>query len=111
MARTLPRLSNQGQQTVALYAAHLRTQLDLQPATIRSYLADLSLFAAWCEAHWAEGVEVGPLFSPMNVVTPTITQYRAYLQTVARLQPATINRALISIRRYLDWAVDAELIH
>lgn len=111
MARILSRLSEQGKQAIAEYAAYMQTQLDMQPATIRSYQADLAVFAAWCEATWAEGVEVGQAFTPANVVTPTITQYRAYLQTVAKLKPATINRALISIRRYLDWAVDTELIH
>src|SRR5437868_12565469 len=110
MSRKLPTLSEQGQQAIAPYMAYLQTQVDMQPPTIRSYLADLSLFVAWCEATWAEGVEAGEAFAAAHVVTPTITQYRSYLQTIARLKPATINRALISIRRYFDWAVEAELI-
>lgn len=111
MSRKGSSLSEAGKQAVARYETYLRTEVDLRPATIRNYLADVSLFAVWCESTWADGVEVGEAFSPANVVTPTITQYRAYLQTVAKLKPATINRALISIRRYLDWAVDAELIN
>jgi integrase/recombinase XerD len=111
MPRDLPTLSLQGRQAIREYRQYLETQVDMQPATIRSYIADLSAFARWCEETWAEGVEVGELFAPTNVVTPTITQYRSYLQTVAKLKPATINRALISIRRYLDWVVDSQLIH
>lgn len=111
MSRKGSSLSEAGKQAVSCYETYLRTEVDLRPATIRNYLADVSLFAVWCESTWADGVEVGEVFSPANVVTPTITQYRAYLQTVAKLKPASINRALISIRRYLDWAVDAELIN
>jgi integrase/recombinase XerD len=44
------------------------------------------------------------------VATPAITRYRSYLQTVAQLRPATINRYLISLKRYFAWAVDAGLI-
>jgi integrase/recombinase XerC len=100
-----------GQKAIAAYDIYLRSEIDMQPATIRSYIADLSLFAAWCEATWAEGVETAEAFTPASVVTPTIIQYRSYLQSVARLKPATINRALISIRRYLDWAAEMDLIH
>jgi integrase/recombinase XerD len=111
MSRKGSSLSEAGKPTVSRYETYLRTEVDLRPATIRNYLADVMLFAVWCETTWGDGVEVGEAFSPANVVTPTITQYRSYLQTVAKLKPATINRALISIRRYLDWAVDAELIN
>lgn len=111
MARKGSALSNAGKQALSLYETYLRTEVDLRPATIRNYLADMLLFAVWCESTWADGVENVEAFSPTNVVTPTITQYRSYLQTVTKLKPATINRALISIRRYLDWAVDAEIIN
>ncbi len=77
---------------------------------MRNYLSDLSLFAAYCESSWAEGVEEPPPFQPSCVATPTITQYRAHLQTVVGLAPATINRHLVSIKRYFAWAVDSELI-
>jgi integrase/recombinase XerC len=36
--------------------------------------------------------------------------YRSYLQTVLGLRPATINRHMVSIKRYFGWAVDAGLL-
>jgi len=110
MPRKFHPLSETGKASVALYENYLRTEVDMQPATIRNYVADVVLFAAWCEATWSDGVETAVLFEPEQVVTPTIVQYRTYLQTGLKLKPATINRALISIRGYLDWALDIHLI-
>ena len=51
----------------------------------------------------------GP-FAPTAISTPTITTYRSFLQTVVGLRPASINRHLVSIKRYLAWAVDGGLV-
>jgi len=110
MSRKRLSLSETGQGSITLYETHLRLQVDMQPASIRNYVADVALFAAWCEGNWAQGVEAGLLFEPTNVVTPTIIQYRTYLQTVVKLKPTTINRSLISIRKYLGWALDNHFI-
>jgi hypothetical protein len=74
-------------------------------------------FLAWCEARWQEETspetasETAPIaFAPAAVTTPTITAYRAFLQTTHGLRPASINRALISLKRYFAWTVDAGLI-
>ncbi len=37
-------------------------------------------------------------------------QYRSYLQTVVQLRPATINRQLISVKRYFAWALATQQI-
>jgi integrase/recombinase XerD len=66
-------------------------------ATLRNYLSDLRQFAAWCETSWEEGSEQEVFFTPAAVTTPTITRYRAYLQTHAKLKPASVNRSLVSI--------------
>ena len=73
-------------------------------------ISDLRQFAAWCERSWAEGQDELRPFAPTAVSTPTITTYRSYLQTVVALRPASINRHLVSIKRYVAWAVDAGLV-
>ena len=46
----------------------------------------------------------------IQVTTPALTAYRAHLQTVVRLAPATINRHLVSLKRYCGWACARGLI-
>ena len=101
-----PRLSSAGQEELERYRRYLIEEQDLSAATVRNYLSDLSGFAVFCESSWSEGEESGELFSPLSVTTPTITLYRSHLKNVAELKPASINRYLISVKRYLSWAVD-----
>jgi integrase/recombinase XerD len=105
-----PSLSDVGEAALAPYAQHLHDEQDLSAATRRNYLSDLRQFAAWCEHSWAEGHDELRPFAPTAISTPTITTYRSYLQTVLSLRPATINRHIVSIKRYLAWAVDAGLV-
>lgn len=105
-----PLLSAEGEKGLERYGSYLRDGQDLAPDTVRNYLSDLRQFAAFCEASWAEGEEVGETFSPANVTTPTITLYRSHLKNVLELKPASINRHLISIKRYFGWATDEGLI-
>jgi integrase/recombinase XerC len=103
-------LSDAGEAALAPYARHLHDEQDLSPATSRNYLSDLRQFAAWCEHSWAEGQDELRPFAPTAISTPTITSYRSYLQTVVALRPASINRHLVSIKRYIAWAVDAGMV-
>ncbi len=103
---TQPVISAQGQTALTTYEQHLCTVEDLSPKTIRNYLSDLRQFIAWCEVSWAEASEQERRFTPTTITTPLVTRYRAYLQTDAHLQPASINRALISIKRYCAWCLD-----
>jgi integrase/recombinase XerD len=105
-----PQLSTVAQAELQRYAQYLRSELDLSPATVRNYLSDLCHFAAWCEAVWETGEEPEASFIPQAVTTPTITRYRSSLQTEAKLRPASVNRSLISIKRYCAWAVEAGLL-
>jgi len=91
-----PTLSAGGQATLAAYAHALHHEQDLRADTRRNYLSDLRQFAAWCEGVWGDGRGDAVRFAPAAVTTPTITAYRAHLQAVARLAPATSNRQLIS---------------
>jgi integrase/recombinase XerC len=113
-----PLLSAPGQCTLDAFGRQLRETEDLRPATVRNYLSDLRQFVAWCEARWRDEIQgeeahdalPSIAFAPAAVTTPTITAYRASLQTTHGLRPASINRALISLKRYFTWAVDAGLI-
>ena len=98
-----PTLSGTGEHVLAQYERRLRIEEDLTSVTIRNYLSDLRHFAAWCEFTWMQGREKDPAFTPERVTTPTITGYRTYLQQVLHLKPNSINRSLISLKRYFTW--------
>lgn len=98
-----PGLSGSGEQILAQYEHQLRVEEDLAYATIRNYLSDLRHFAAWCEFVWKQGREAEPSFAPSAVTTPTLTDYRTYLQQKLHLKPNSVNRSLISLKRYFAW--------
>jgi len=106
----MPVLSAGGQQALERYGVHLHEQADLRPATLRNYLSDLRQFAAWCEEMWAQGHDGNRSFAPAAIATPTVTRYRAYLQQTLHLKPASVNRALISVKRYCAWAAREGLL-
>ncbi len=111
MARSeKPRLSEGGEEVLSRYGSYLREEQDLSAATVRNYLSDLRGFAAFCESSWSESEESGEPFSPSAVTTPTITMYRSHLKNVAELKPASINRYLVSMKRYFSWALDGGLV-
>ena len=92
------------------FGDYLREEQDLAADTVRNYLSDLRQFAVFCEVTRAEGEESGEAFSPADVTTPTITLYRSHLKNVLELKPASINRHLVSIKRYFGWTVDEGLV-
>lgn len=94
-------LSDSARQAIVPYAHYLQEEADLSPATVRNYLGDIELFMAWYEQVWSASQDV---FSPDAIATPTLTRYRDYLKEEQRLKPATINRYLISLKRYFYWA-------
>ncbi len=105
-----PALSETGEQVLARYEQRLRTEEDLTAVTIRNYLSDLRHFAVWCESVRKQGREEEPSFTPEAVTTPTLTDYRSYLQQVLHLKPNSINRSLISLKRYFAWLLTTERI-
>jgi len=103
-----PSLSPVGQEALATYERWLREREDLAAASIRNYLSDLRHFIAWYETEReAHGHDS---FIPQEVTTPALTRYRAYLQTAGRQKPASVNRTLISLKRYFGWALQQHLI-
>jgi integrase/recombinase XerD len=103
-----PALSGSGEQVLARYEHQLRVEEDLAHATICNYFSDLRHFAAWCESIWKQGREEGPSFAPSAVTTPTLTDYRTYLQQELQLKPNSVNRSLISLKRYFMWLFSTE---
>lgn len=98
-----PALFRAGEQALAQYEQRLRSEEDLTAVTIRNYLSDLRHFAAWCEAIWKQGREDELAFTPGAVTTPTLTDYRTYLQQELHLKPNSVNRSLVSLKRYFAW--------
>ena len=84
-------------QQIESFVEELRRQ-EKAPNTIESYRYDLVLFSRWLEATNGE-----PLGAAR--ITPTdLREYRAYLLSVERRSPATINRRLASLRTFFHWA-------
>lgn len=106
----IPLLSSSGLQILAHYGTHLREQQDMAAATLRNYLSDVRQFVAWCEQTWLTEEALASQFNLLRVSTPTITRYRAYLQTELQLKPTTVNRYLTSLRRFFGWAKSAGLV-
>jgi integrase/recombinase XerD len=91
----------------------MRSQEDLAPASLRNYLSDVRHFMAWYEARETERAVADQKTSDFDaaaITTPTLTHYRSYLQTVQRQKPASVNRSLISVKRYFGWAIQHHLI-
>jgi len=101
--RGMPAVSEAGRRALDSYASALRSGADMRPATLRNYLSDLRQFVAWCEDTWADGQETGTTFAPTAVTTPLLTRYRTHLQHTLHLRPASVNRALVSVKRYFAW--------
>lgn len=110
MKRTAqPLLSESGQQALDQYRQVLQQLEDLSPVTTRNYLSDLRQFIAWAEDCWHEGPEERT-FTPQAVAPSLLIRYREYLQTTLGLKPATVNRTLMSLKRYFAWTKRTQLV-
>lgn len=79
------------------FQTYLETECDLSGATLKAYITDLRDFIKWYEV-WN-----GRSFQPADIATPTITSYRDQLQE--RLKPASVNRRIITLKRYFSFLV------
>ena len=109
-----PPLSSLGEAVLAQYREVLWEHEDLTDASRRNYLSDLRHFAAWYEAHSIRRTdETGSsqlAFNPQAITTPALTRYRTYLQKDLHQKPNSVNRALISLKRYCSWAMQKQFI-
>jgi integrase/recombinase XerD len=105
-----PLISAAAQKALEQYETYVRQYEDVNPTSLRNYLCDLRHFAAWYEESTTSRseTEVRKTFQPTIITTPTLTRYRAYLQM--RIKPASVNRALISLKRYFSWVVQSGLL-
>src|SRR5438094_9919742 len=104
-----PAISQAGIEALNQYKMYLQQSEDLSPVTIRNYLSDLRQFIAWCECSWHEGQE-DRCFTPQAVAPALLMRYRDYLQTTLDLKPSTVNRTLMSLKRYFAWTRKTQLI-
>jgi integrase/recombinase XerD len=109
-----PQLSSSGEAALAQYQQVLWEHEDLTDASRRNYLSDLRHFAAWHEANsirrTSETASSPTEFGPQAITTPALTRYRAYLQKDLHQKPNSVNRALISLKRYCSWAMQQQRI-
>jgi integrase/recombinase XerD len=100
-----PMISNQAEEWIHRFINDLARHEDLNPKTLRGYASDLRHLAEWFEATWNSHSEEETLFHPAMITTKTLIRYREYMQIARSLKPATINRRLITIKRFFEWAV------
>lgn len=112
----MPILSEEAQRHLTNFADYLEQQQDASAATRRNYLSDIRQFMAWCEKRWQTEAEpvINPKassnFSPQAVATPLLVHYREWLLQEQHLKINSINRFLVSLKRYFEWAVTSEMI-
>lgn len=106
--REMTDISEQGEQTIQRFIQTLSSHEDLNSKTLKEYASDLKHFIGWFEtvSHQEEDV----IFQIEDVATPTLTRYREASQKVMRLKPATINRRLITLKRFFEWSVSESMI-
>jgi integrase/recombinase XerD len=101
-------ISEQGEQTIQDFIHTLTIQEDLNPKTLKEYASDLKHFIGWFEN--TEHQEEVVVFHIEDVATPTLTRYQEAAQKVMELKPATINRRLITLKRFFEWAASESRI-
>ncbi len=68
-------------------------------STITHYLSDLALYARWVEQTYGEPFRIE------EMTLSDVRAYLAYLRTVRKLKPASINRKLAALKALGRWAV------
>jgi integrase/recombinase XerD len=104
-----PEISEDGQQALDQYRQVLQQLEDLSPVTIRNYLSNLRQFMVWCENSWHKEQE-DRAFTPQAVAPALLMRYWNYIQTTLGLKPSTVNRTLLSLKRYFAWARKTQLV-
>lgn len=103
-------ISTEAQAFIQNFIQALSVTADLNPKTLKEYAGDLKHFITWFETAGASSQDDTIIFCPEEVVTPTLTRYREAMQRVMELKPATINRRLLTLKRFFEWAVAQNVI-
>lgn len=83
----------------ALIATFL-TNNDFSPNTRRAFKQDLGKFADWFTQASKEPFRIG------RVTTRDVSDFRDYLRRDKGQATATVNRGLVTVRRFLNWLVE-----
>jgi integrase/recombinase XerC len=78
---------------------------DFSIHTKRAFLSDLKKFAGWFENKNKEPITLE------RITMRDVADYRNHLQNNERKAVATVNRCLVTIRRFLQWTVDQNLVN
>ncbi|OPY56653.1 MAG: Tyrosine recombinase XerC [Pelotomaculum sp. PtaU1.Bin035] len=103
-------VSERADDCITEFIRSLSENEDLNQKTLREYASDLRNLAHWFEETWSSHSEGSICFQPSEITTPTIVQYREYLQKIRCLKPATVNRRLNTLKRYFEWALRQDLV-
>lgn len=105
---TTKSISKQGEIVISEFIHTLEIKEDLNPKTLKEYSGDLKHFIGWFEGEQMSEEIIS--FQIEDIVTPTITRYRDKMQKEMKLKPSTINRRLITLKRFFDWASNQGVI-
>lgn len=72
---------------------------DYAPHSKKAYISDLNKFRKWFEEYNKETLSLP------RITLQDITGFRNHLQKTERQAVATINRCIVAIRKFIDWAV------
>ncbi|MEC0123536.1 tyrosine-type recombinase/integrase [Paenibacillus pabuli] len=95
--------SVQGEMVVQEFIHMLTIQGELTPKTLKEYASDLKHFTEWYKGNDTQSEEIS--FRIEDVDTSTLVHYREDSEKVLQLKPSTINRRLITLKRFFKWAV------
>ena len=101
--------SVQGEMVVQEFIHMLTIEGELTPKTLKEYASDLKHFTEWYKANDSRSEEVS--FRIEDVHTSTLVRYREDSQQVMQLKPSTINRRLITLKRFFKWAASESKIN
>jgi len=73
--------------------------------TIKAYISDIEKFKKWLKETYDEE------FSPQNITTPDIVDYKSYLLNVKKRKASTVNRKLASLSAFINWCETENLIN
>ncbi|WP_339259173.1 tyrosine-type recombinase/integrase [Paenibacillus sp. FSL R5-0749] len=96
-------ISVQREPTIEEFIHMLANEDELQPKTVKEYASDLKHFIEWYKENTLLGEKVTLRIE--DVDTSTLVHYREDSHKVMLLKPATINRRLITLKRFFKWAV------
>ena len=74
------------------------------PLTIKNYLCDLNAFAEWFQE------TNGDALSPEKITPTDLREYKRWLLFSRGLKPASLNRKLATLKSFLKWASDLQLV-